>query len=35
MIENRKWFKGSRDRVLNTIHGRYINSDNQENLKSF
>ena len=33
MIENRKWFKGSRDRVINTIHIRYINSDNEENLQ--
>ena len=35
MIENRKWFKGSRDRVINTIHVRFINSDNEENLKKF
>ena len=35
MIENRKWFKGSRDRVINTIHIRCINSDNEENLKIF
>ena len=33
MIENRKWFKGSRDRVLSTIQVRYINSHNEENLK--
>tara|TARA_Y100001933_G_scaffold77420_1_gene78639 strand:- start:166 stop:318 length:153 start_codon:yes stop_codon:yes gene_type:complete len=33
MIENKKWFKGCRDRVINTIHTRYINSDNEENLK--
>jgi len=35
MIENKKWFKGSRERVINTIHVRYINSDNEENLKNF
>ena len=35
MIEYRKWFKGSRDRVVNTIHVRNINSYNEENLNSF
>ena len=35
MIKNRKWFKGSRDRVINAIHVRYINFDNEENLRKF
>ena len=33
MIENRKWFKGSRDRGLITFKFIYINTDNEENLK--
>ena len=35
MIENSKWFKGSRDRGLNTINFRHKNLDNGENLKKF
>jgi len=33
MIENRKWFKGSRDRGLNTFKFIYIKTHNEENLK--
>ena len=33
MIENRKWFKGSRDRGLITFKFIYINTHNEENLK--
>ena len=33
MIENRKWFKGSRDRGLITFKLIYINTHNKENLK--
>jgi len=33
MIENRKWFKGSRDRGLFTFKFIYINTHNEENLK--
>ena len=35
MIENRKWFKGSKDRGLNAIKVRHINSDNEENLEKY
>ena len=33
MIENRKWFNGSRDRGLITFKFIYINTHNEENLK--
>ena len=33
MIENRKWFKGSRDRGLITFKLIYISTHNEENLK--
>ena len=33
MIENRKWFKGSRDRGLITFKFIYINTHNEEFLK--
>ena len=33
MIENRKWFKGSRDRGLITLKFIYINTHNEENLR--
>ena len=33
MIENRKWFKGSRDRGLITFKLIYINTHNEKNLK--
>ena len=33
MIGNRTWFKGSRDRGLNTFKFIYINTENEENLK--
>ena len=33
MIENRKWFKGSRDRRLITFKFININTHNEENLK--
>ena len=33
MIENRKWFKGSRDRVLITFKFININTHNEENFK--
>ena len=33
MIENRKWFKGSRDRGLITFKFININTHNEENLK--
>ena len=33
MIENRKWFKGSRDRGLISFKFIYINIHNEENLK--
>ena len=33
MIENRKWFKGSRDRGLITLKFIYIRTHNEENLK--
>ena len=33
MIENRKWFKGSRDRGLITFKFIYISTYNEENLK--
>ena len=33
MIENRKWFKGSRDRGLITFKFININTNNEENLK--
>ena len=33
MIENRKWFKGSRDRGLITFKFININTHNGENLK--
>ncbi len=33
MIENRKWFKGSRDRGLITFKFIYISTNNEENLK--
>ena len=33
MIENRKWFKGSRDRGLITFKCIYISTYNEENLK--
>ena len=32
MIENRKWFKGSRDRRLYDFKVIYKNTDNEENL---
>ena len=35
MIENKKWFKGCRDRLLNDLTIRHINSDKEENLKKF
>ena len=34
MIENRKWFKGSRDRGLITFKFIYISTHNEENLKN-
>ena len=34
MIENRKWFKGSRDRGLITFKFIYINTHNEESLKN-
>jgi len=34
MINNRKWFKGSRDRGLITFKLIYINTHNEENLKN-
>ena len=33
MIENRKWFKGSRDRGLIPFKFIYISTYNEENLK--
>ena len=33
MIENKKWFKGSRDRGINTFKFININTHNEKNLK--
>ena len=35
MIENRKWFKGCRDRGLNTINFRHGNYVNEEKSKKY
>ena len=35
MIDNRKWFKGSRDRGLITFKFIFINTHNEEFLKKF